>query len=78
MRAGRHLRNPFARRVSDLADAGVGRNAQHLAIFAAGNQAFAIGIADAGEHAVMGFANLLAAIQPVKRAGGIGEEGDIT
>jgi hypothetical protein len=78
LRAGSNLPDPFARGFCQNRHAAIGRDAQHLAVLAAGNQALAMGIANAGEHALMGFRHLVSAFEAMDRAGGAGEEGGVT
>ncbi|MNE55676.1 hypothetical protein D3C80_1505270 [compost metagenome] len=52
-------------------------DAQHTAVFAAGKQRSAVGIANAGQKPVMRLRHLLAAIQPVNGAGGGGKQGNV-
>src|SRR5690606_23572346 len=52
-------------------------DAQHAAVLAARQQGGAVGIADAGQQALVRLGDLLAAIEAMNGAGGGGEEGDV-
>ena len=77
MRSGRNLRDPFATRVGNEARRAVCRNAHYLAVFAAGQQRVVRLVDNEGQQPVMCFGRLVAVIEPVDRAGGPGEEGNI-